>query len=377
MYLGWGAVACSVLLLLAFLIQLYYYLFRYSRIIKFRNNRGVHSDEQTPPISIIVVARQNTYYFIENYLPLLLSQDYDRFEVVVVDCSYDDTISSILSDMCAEYNNLHLTRINRQSNVEHSMKLAITVGIKATHYEHMIMTTADSYPTSNKWLSLMAKGFISGDIVIGYCGVESRNGFVNRMMRCGRMTTSIRYLAEAIRGNTYRGISHNLGYTKSLYFDNKGFNYLNMNIGDDDLFVQKIVKNSSVSVVMNPNATMRQIQSGNWSWWHSITKFYSFTFRYYPSKIKAVIITELFSRFVFYATVLALACILPLWWNMIPIVLMILRLVVVYFKMWRIALRLGERKLMRVYFIHDICSPIGELCLMLSRRLRPNSAVWR
>lgn len=43
----------------------------------------------------------------------------------------------------------------------------------------MVFTTVDSYPTSERWLSLMAKGFIGGNVVIGYCGIEIRKGFAN------------------------------------------------------------------------------------------------------------------------------------------------------------------------------------------------------
>lgn len=129
-------------------------------------------DTVPPPVSIVVVVRENAYYFIENTLPLLLAQQYHQFEVVVVDCSYDDEISLQLNEMSMQYPHLKLTRINPQPNYEHSNKLALTVGIKAATYEHLLFTTIDCYPTSQRWLSIMAKGFICGDVVIGYCNLE-------------------------------------------------------------------------------------------------------------------------------------------------------------------------------------------------------------
>ena len=297
--------------------------------------------------------------------------------VVVVDCSYDEEIGLLLNEAAAIYPHLRLTRINAQPNYEHSIKLAITVGIKAAAYEHMVFTTVDSYPTSERWLSLMAKGFIGGNVVIGYCGIEIRKGFANRMIRCNRLATSVRYLAAAIRGRAYRGISHNIGYTKSLYFAHKGFNHLNMNIGDDDLFIQTIATPTNVSIIMNPHATVRQMQYGGLGWWHAMRKTLTYAFRYYPRGIRTSISFELWSRMLFFLTAIAAIILLPPWWKIIPALFLLLRLLIVELKIWRIGKRLGERKLAGTYILYDLTSPLGECFLALSRRLRPNRAVWR
>ena len=235
----------------------------------------------------------------------------------------------------------------------------------------------DSYPTSERWLSLMAKGFIGGNVVIGYCGIEIRKGFANRMIRCNRLATSVRYLAAAIRGRAYRGISHNIGYTKSLYFAHKGFNHLNMNIGDDDLFIQTIATPTNVSIIMNPHATVRQMQYGGLGWWHAMRKTLTYAFRYYPRGIRTSISFELWSRMLFFLTAIAAIILLPPWWKIIPALFLLLRLLIVELKIWRIGKRLGERKLAGTYILYDLTSPLGECFLALSRRLRPNRAVWR
>ena len=365
----------AVLLLL--IVQLYYYLGVYGRLPRYRNNRGIDPQTVPPPVSVIVVARENSYYFIEHTLPLLLGQQYHQYEVVVVDCSYDEEIGLLLNEAAAIYPHLRLTRINAQPNYEHSIKLAITVGIKAAAYEHMVFTTVDSYPTSERWLSLMAKGFIGGNVVIGYCGIEIRKGFANRMIRCKRLPTSVRYLAAAIRGRAYRGISHNIGYTKSLYLAHKGFNHLNMNIGDDDLFIQTIATPTNVSIIMNPHATVRQMQYGGLGWWHAMRKTLTYAFRYYPRGIRTSISFELWSRMLFFLTAIAAIILLPPWWKIIPALFLLLRLLIVELKIWRIGKRLGERKLAGTYILYDLTSPLGECFLALSRRLRPNRAVWR
>ena len=364
-------------LLILFFIQLYYYLGIYGGLPRFRNNRGISPEAVPPPVSIIVVARENSYYFIENTLPLLLTQQYHQFEVVVVDCSYDDEIYLQLQEMTLRYPHLKLTRINPQPNYDHSTKLALTVGIKAATYEHLLFTTIDCYPTSQRWLAIMAKGFIGGDLVLGYCNLEIKKGFANRFIRCNRLATSIRYLAAATRGHAYRGIRHNIGFTKSLYFSHRGYNYLNMNIGEDDLFIQTIVTRHNVSIVMNPHATIRETQYGGLKWWRSIRKIQTYAFRYYPLRARFQTSFELWTRTLLFAVAVIALVALPLWWKLLPALVMLLRLLIVELKICRIGRRLGERKMVGTYILYDLIAPLSECCLALSRRLRPNKAIWR
>ena len=363
--------------LTAFFVQLYYWLGRYGGLPRFRNNRGIRPQIPSPPVSVVVVIRENGYYFIENYLPLLLGQRYDEFEVVAVDCSYDEEIGELLHEKSLACSRLHVTAIKQQRSTGHGTKLALTVGIKACAYEHIVFTTTDCYPSSDKWLSLMAKGFINGDIVIGYCGIEPGKGLANRLMRCSRLAGSVRWLSAATRGRAYRGIAGNIGYTKSLYFESRGFNYLNMEIGDDDLFMQKIATSDNVSVVMNPAATMRQVPFGGLGWWRAVRRFYAYSFRYYPARVKRSVRTELSSRLLFFALSATAALLLPPPLIAVPLSLVLIRLLLLELKIRRIGRRVGERGLAWAYILHDFWAPIGEFALALGNRIRPNRKIWR
>lgn len=363
--------------LTAFFVQLHYWLGRYGGLPRFRNNRGIRSQIPSPPVSVVVVIRENGYYFIENYLPLLLGQRYDEFEVIAVDCSYDEEIGELLHEKSLACSRLHVTAIKQQRSAGHGTKLALTVGIKACSYEHIVFTTTDCYPSSDKWLSLMAKGFINGDIVIGYCGIERRKGLANRLIRCSRLAGSVRWLSAATRGRAYRGIAGNIGYTKSLYFESRGFNYLNMEIGDDDLFIQKIATPDNVSVVMNPAATMRQVPFGGLGWWRAVRRFYAYSFRYYPARVKRSVRTELSSRLLFFALSAAAALLLPLPLIAVPLSLVLIRLLLLELKIRRIGRRVGERGLAWAYILHDFWAPVGEFALALGNRIRPNRKIWR
>lgn len=357
----------------AFLIQLYYYLGKYGRIPGYRQK--VNNDASQPGISIVVIV-ENDFDYIENVLPKLMAQDYEQFEVVLVNNGSSSEFSETLNLLSARHSNLKYTTITPDPKFTYRRKFALNVGIKACNYPNIIFTETDTTPTSRKWLPLMAKGFTTGDVVIGYCGLEVKPGLANRMMRWGRLMQSVRYLSSAINGKPYRGISRNMGFTSKLYFDNKGYNYLNMSIGDEDLFVSSIATAKNTSIVMNRNATTRQAFYGGLSRWFAERKYYSYGYKYYPDIVRASVFTELLSRAVFFGSAIALTALqLPVIW-IIAASAIVLRFFAAYLTMMRICRRLGEKKLIGVYIFHDLFSPIYEAVLSISRTMRPSKGIW-
>ena len=174
--------------------------------------------------------------------------------------------------------------------------MALNVGIKSAHYECMVFTSTDAVPQTDRWLSLMAKGFMRGEIVVGYCGVERGKGFSNYMMRAWRMMHSADWIARAVRRRAYRGTLHNYGFTKSLYFGANGFSHLNMNIGEDDLFMQRVMTRDNVSVILSPRASLREKMWGGMGWWMSQLRYFGSAFRFYPRAVKTFVRWEIGSR---------------------------------------------------------------------------------
>ena len=70
--------------------------------------RDYLDEEQLPSISVVVYAH-NDAASLEQLLPLMLEQDYERYEVIVVDDgSYDDS-RDVVSEMMQSYGNLRLS----------------------------------------------------------------------------------------------------------------------------------------------------------------------------------------------------------------------------------------------------------------------------
>lgn len=374
---GIGGVALMAALTVLFFIQIYIYLFRYGRIPSFRNGSMKAADRGVRPLSVITVLGDD-YDYLENTLPRLLTQDYERFEVVLVYVGSNEAFIDTLSGLCLTHANLTVTKIELDPRFPISNKMAINLGIKAARYDDIVVTTADAAPRSRRWLSFMAQGFASGEVVIGYCATERKPGFINRCIGCSRLMHSVRYLSRAACRKPYRATVHNMGFSKELYFKVRGFNYLGMNIGDDDLFVQRLLSRAaSYSLVMTPSATVTQKVWGGMGWWYKERTFFGYAFRYYPGAVKRAVAAELWSRCLFFAAAVAALVLLPVEIKWGAAALLLLRYLLVASVVWRIGRRLGDRGYLFVYPLYDLFAPLSEALMFVVRNRKPSAGIWR
>lgn len=366
----------AAVFVVTFLVQLGYYIW-FRGIAGHRHSRKGEPTSADPcPVSIVLIVENQSDY-IEDYLPLFLDQQYSApYEVVVVsDCSDEATIN-ILEDMAARVDNFKFSAIRPDPRFKHSRKLALNVGIKAATYDNILIVDTDAYPASERWLSLMARGFDRGQIVIGYTGIEPRRGVINKLIRCERLFISMRYLAMAIHGKPYRGIYNNMGISRSLYMSSRGFNFQRLHIGDDDLYIQSIASKTRFSTIINQGASMKQFQDGGWKWWRNYMKYYSSTYKRYPTGTKYYVFMELASRLLFFgsAVVLLTSGVQALWIS--AVVALVLRWVFVLTVVRRICRRLGEKHIVQLFMIYDIISILSEITLYIRRTVRPSKEIW-
>ena len=373
---GWQGVALAASLLLLLGVQLYYYLFVYGRIPTYTNNARPVVRDPEPPLSVVVPMFSEDYSSVEERLPLMLAQKYPAFEVVIVYVGQDNDFYEDLLRLKHSFPQIATTKIHLDPRFPISRKMALNVGIKSAHYECMVFSSTDACPRSDRWLSLMAKGFERGDIVVGYCGVERSKGLANYLMRAWRMMHSAEWLGRAVQRRPYRGTLHNLGFTKKLYFGVNGFGHLNMNIGEDDLFMQQVMTRDNVSVILSPRAALSEKTWGGLRWWMSQLRYYGSAERFYPLDVKNFVQWEHGSRVLFFAATVCALVVMPFEYRIAAGVLLLLRYVVVIAGVRRLARRLGESGMIGRYFLYDLTSPLWAFWLgVLS--LRRDDRVWR
>ena len=374
-YGNWG-IALAAILLVLFITQLVFHLGIYGRVASFRLTSRKQIRDTEPPISVVVTMFAEEADYLDTGLMQLLGQNYSDFEVVVVYVGDSEDFFSELKYITRI--SPHLTPIHLRTNPSYVIKkkMAINVGIKSAKYDHIVMTTTDATPTSNKWLSLIAKGFLYGDVVLGYSGIAYNAGFDNFIFREYRITNSVAWLSAAIRRKTYSASHSAFGFTRDLYLNARGFNHLDMEVGEDDLLVQQIATRDNVSVVLAPSATCRERVWGSWKWWANEVGRQRLTHRYYPRMTLAVMFVEQLSRVLFFG--FSIAAFATMQWEYCAVVaaLLFLRYFAVMFASIRIWQRLGETRLVALHPLYDIAEPFIRLYIILHSKLIAKRA-WR
>lgn len=359
------------ILIISFFLQIYYW-FSYSVISVHRQKgqRKQGADHPREGISIVFLIKDQ-FDFLDSTLPLIMEQDYPCMELVAVnDCGSTD-MDNALAEQAARYPNFRFTTIKADDNFNHSRKIPILIGIKAARYEKIMLIDTNAAPSSGRWLEFMARGLQNSPMVLGYTAIEQGGGVLNRWIRAAYFARSIRFLHAAVAGWPYRGIYNNMGYTKSLFFNNRGYTHLNMNCGEDDLFVQKVAPVAQIGVVINPHCRMVQRQPAySWSKWWNYSRLWSYPFKMYPKRAKMYTFFELLSRFVlFVCAILVGVLAVPSIVSGVALGLLLIREVFMIRAVSRIAKRLGETRIKGFYILYDLLCPISEAVVCLSRRM--------
>jgi glycosyltransferase involved in cell wall biosynthesis len=286
-----------------FLIQLFYYLFIFSRLAFYRKKpcKG-----NTPPVSIIICAR-NEDDNLTAYLPIIMAQDYPEYEVIVVnDCSFDNT-PDVLKEFEKKHSNFRTITIKEDEYYKHGKKFAIMVGIKGAKYEDLLFTDADCKPNSDQWIKNMIcelKG--EAEIVLGYGGYEKEKGLLNKLIRFDTFQIAQQYLSFCLAGRTYMGVGRNLAYKKSLFFKIKGFaSHYFIESGDDDLFVNEAAtkRNSKVEIAVQSH-TVSKPKTSYREWLRQKRRHVS-TSSFYNFKTKFRLGMLFFSQWILYIGLVA------------------------------------------------------------------------
>ncbi len=297
------------------LIQLYYIYFVYGKLT-FYPIKSFRETPQQPPISVIICAH-NEEENLKSFLPQILEQDYPLFEVVLVDDCSDDESKWILKEFSSRYpERLKIVEIKEHIRLKHTKKFALTMGIKAAKYEHLVFTDADCQPAGAFWLAELAGAFSpEKEIVLGYSPYFKKNGFLNKLIRFETTHTAMSYLAYALKGNAYMGVGRNLAYTKSLFYKGKGFNkHMHIKSGDDDLFVNHNATNTNVNIAIHPDAHICSVPKTTWKSYYKQKARHSGASTLYKRKHKRMLATQLLSALLFYLMLFVCFVLYPSLW---------------------------------------------------------------
>ena len=341
-------------------IQILYFLLIYRKLAFHKESYG----EFMSPVSVVVCG----YNEAENWkrlLPMLLQQEYARFEIVVVNDQSTDNTNFVFKEW-DWHPKLKIVNIEEHVKKGFGKKFALTLGIKASNYDHLLLTDADCYPKDEQWISSMVKYFCTQkEIVLGYGGYEKQSGFLNKLIRFDTFQVALQYLSYALIGKPYMGVGRNLAYKKSLFFNNKGFaSHIHIPSGDDDLFIREVATSKNVSIAVNPSSHTLSEAKTTWSSWIKQKTRHLSTSGYYTFSHKFLLGFWAISQALFWS--LGIVLIAKDINQEFVVLLMSLRLYIQGFIYYRVMKRLEEHDLIWLFPLFEILQLFFQLLFVFS-----------
>lgn len=373
---SWQGVALLALFVVLFVLQLYYYVVLYYRIYTYRLTRRskICSD---PAISVIVVVRGENEYFLTDELPALLHQQYSAYEIVVVYVGGDMDYYGELQRIKDECDYMRLTKMGGNERLYITTKQALNVGIKSAQYDALLFTAPGVVARSERWIEIMSAGFEYGSVVVGPALPQfEKRSLKNYLLLMAEVDQMRAALAGAVTGNFYFAPRTNFGFRRELYNGTKGFDYLCMDIGENDLYLHSITTPKNLSVVLSPYAVLHEARLGVWREWLEVMRFGRATRRHYPSGVMSFHRWEMWSRVLLFVVAIVMIAIMPLEVKLLAVALLLLRYAAVLLSTARVLRRLGQRGLMLKYWLYDIVGPAVEL-IIDSRSCKNKTAPWK
>ena len=291
------------LFLICFIIQLFYYLYFFSRLAFFKDKTTTISNG---PVSVIICAKNERDNLLE-YLPLYLNQKHDEFEIIVVnDNSVDDT-EDVLKAYALQYKQLKIVNVPDNDRFFGSKKFALTLGIKAAKYVNLLLTDADCKPNSENWIKLMSQYQKGKKIVLGFGGYAREKGLLNKLIRFETFYTATQYLSFALAKVPYMGVGRNLAYQSDMFFNNRGFaSHQHILSGDDDLFINEVANRNNTQVIIDSDAHTISKPKNTYKHWVRQKKRHFTTGKHYKFKHKFMLGLFQLSQLLFVGLFIAL-----------------------------------------------------------------------
>ncbi len=281
-------------------LQLFYYGWFFSRVAFFKPKS--RNQSQQHPVSVIVCARDEDENLARN-LPGILVQKYSSSsEVVVVNDNSLDDSKYILQELKKTFKSLKVVELTQEAKLISGKKYPLSVGIRESRYEILLLTDADCVPASEFWIQKIQDAYDENiEVVLGYGAYHKCNGFLNKLIRFETFHTALQYLSYALAGIPYMGVGRNLSYTKDIFMRNKGFASINhIPSGDDDLFINKIATKKNTAVVIDADAITRSIPKTTWAGWLKQKSRHYTTAKYYKPEHKFLLGLYFVTQFIYY-----------------------------------------------------------------------------
>ncbi len=279
--------------LIVVIIQVAYYLIIFRR---FAFSNPEKQKSKNIAVSVIICAK-NESDNLKQFIPLIANQDFPQFEIVMINDASSDNSLEVMEDLAKKYNNIKIVDVKNNEAFWANKKFALTLGIKVAKYDYLLFTDADCKPISKHWIKEISSNFSNDKtIVLGYGGYKKiKNSFLNKLIRFETIFTAIQYFSFAKFGIPYMGVGRNLAYRKDEFYKVNGFvDHMNINSGDDDLFINHVATKSNTALCYTPNSFTVSPAKTSFSQWFKQKRRHVTTANHYKL-IHKLLLAEFYS----------------------------------------------------------------------------------
>ena len=223
------------------------------------------------PFSIVVTTYEQCDS-LRRLLPKLMEQEYSaEFEVIVVDLNSTDDTLLYLESMQKQYANLQVIRLPQSARDISPLRLALTLAFRAAAHEWVVVTQANCYPASSKWLAGLSE-VCSADpaiqMVLGYTRFVNGKGWHGLRCRFFRSWQQLLHLPWAEHNGAYRCDGTNLCYRRDFFLEHKGVaSDDSLRMGAIDIMVNNNSTAANTAVSLSPQTVMEQDTPRYRRWW--------------------------------------------------------------------------------------------------------------
>lgn len=233
-------------------IQIIYYLF-FSRFLFKEKKEKINHIEN--PISVLIFVK-NQAENLQKFLPFILGQEYSKFEIVLINNASTDNTDDILDDLKTKHSNIKVVNVENNEAFWGNKKYALTLGIKAAKYDHLLFTDANCKPISKHWISeINNKSTTERTIVLGYSKFKIEKTFLNIFIRFENLLNAIQCFTFTKHGASYTAFANNMAYKRSNFFKANGFiNHMKIKNGEADLFIKDASNSENTTFCISENS---------------------------------------------------------------------------------------------------------------------------
>ena len=267
---------------------------RIGRLLTRREQSVAAPTTALPPLSV-VICTHNQALALRRHLPAILEQDYDNFEVIVVDAASDDETKDVLERLEFQYSNLRHTFTPTSARDISIERLAITLGFRAAAHEWVVLTRPDCEPQSQQWLLRLGETIATPqcspqsprlkqpDMVIGLTRFDTqRSTWLDSKTSFYRLSHAMSLVHHILDGHAAVTADRcNLAFRKSYFMENGGFkDAQNLKTGAVELLVNHTSTPSNTALMLAPSAMMIQDRLSSHHQWKKQRVFYAETQRH-------------------------------------------------------------------------------------------------